>query len=365
MSSTDDRDLHALREFRSALDNPPEGVLVRGRYRLASSEYRPPSRRRQWVLAGAGAAAALAVVVGVAVAVNGSGPAKDGGQAPAERPSAAQSAGGVKAQDLPVTPGTRAPLDAQVSSDGGATHAKAVAAMDRLAAAGAGAQPMQVGAGQVLYVKTYNLTGGAEKYIHEVWMDPQTIVALRIRRTDTQSMDTTSTQQDIDAAVAEPASLYRPTSQYLASLPTDPDQLIAALRQWSQARYPDRPADGMIWKDAFELLNYSEPFWTPQQRTAIYRALAKMPDLKGTTAKIDNRPYDLLCLDRDAAAGSLDCLLFDSATGRYAGSAWPAKNLVLTTVNVNLVDYGTQPRPAPDTRPSSPVLKDGSPKAQK
>jgi hypothetical protein len=108
----------------------------------------------------------------------------------------------------------------------------------------------------------------------------------------------------------------------------------------------------MIWKDTFELLNYSEPFWTPQQRAAIYKALAKMPDLKATTAKIDNKPYDLLCLNRSVQGGTVDCLLFDSTTGRYAGNAAPGTDLALNPGNVYLVDYGTQPRPAPDTRPA-------------
>ncbi|MFI5914592.1 hypothetical protein [Dactylosporangium sp. NPDC051541] len=365
MTNTDDRDLHALREFRSALDDPPEGVLVRGRYRLASNEYRPPNRRRQWLLSAAGAAAALAVVVGVAVSVGGKGPATESGQAPAQRPSTGAPANSAAA-DLPVTPGTKAPLNAQVSSDGGATHAKAVAAMDRLAAAAAGTQPMPVGAGQVLYVKTYNLRDGSERYLHEIWLDPQTMVALRVRRTDDAQLDSVSTQQEIDAAAAVPAGLYRPTAQFLASLPTDPDQLLAQLRSWSQTAYPNRPADGMIWKDSFELLNYSEPFWTAQQRTTIYKTLAKMPDVKATTAKIDNKPYDLVCMDRDSGgAGTVDCLLFDSATGRFAGSAWPQKNLSLDPANVGLVDYGTQPRPAPDTRPSSPVVKDGSARPSK
>nr|BFE65229.1 hypothetical protein GCM10020063_097550 [Dactylosporangium thailandense] len=361
--STDDKDLLALREFRTALDAPPEGVLVKGRYRLAGSEYRPPARRRQWLLATAGAAAALAVVVGAAVAVrHAGGPAGDGGQAPAGRPATSGAPTNGKPADIPVAIGTRAPLNAKVSGDGGATHAKAVAAMDRLADAGASARPMPVPAGQVLYVKTYNLTAGEQTYVHELWMDPVTMVTLRVRRTDgTQTMDAPSTQEEIDQAAATPAGLYRPTAQFLAGLPTDPGQLLTSWRQWAQTEYPGRPADAMIWKDAFELIDYSEPFWTPQQRAVIYKALAQMPDVKATAAKIDNRPYDLVCMDREPnGSGTVDCWLFDSATGRHAGSAWPSKNLALNPGNVGLIDYGTQPRPAPAVRPSSPPKPSGS-----
>ncbi|WP_433610662.1 hypothetical protein ACQP2P_41920 [Dactylosporangium sp. CA-139114] len=366
--STDDKDLLALREFRSALDAPPEGVLVKGRYRLAASEYRPPARRRQWLLVTAGAAAALAVVVGAGVAVRqAGGPVGDGGgQAPAERPAATGSPTDGGPADIPVAIGTRAPLDAKVIGDGGATHAKAVAAMDRLADAGASAQPMPVPAGQVLYVKTYNLSAGEQTYIHEVWLDPVAMVTLRVRRTDgTHTMDTPSTEEEIDQAAALPAGMYRPTAQFVAGLPTDPGQLLTYWRQWAQTEYPGRPADAMIWKDAFELIDYSEPFWTPQQRAVIYRALAKMPDVKATTAKIDNKPYDLVCMDRELnGSGSVDCWLFDSATGRHAGSAWPSKNLALNAGNVGLIDYGTQPRPAPGVLLSNPPKPSGSPKTK-
>ncbi|MEU7869649.1 hypothetical protein [Dactylosporangium sp. NPDC049140] len=363
--STDDKDLMALRGFRRDLDDPPEGVLVRGRYRLAGSEHRPPTRRRQWLLASAGAAAALTVVVGAAAAVNSAGNRTDGGgQAPAQGPATAAGRPSTGATaDLPVTIGTRAPLDAKVTSDGGATHAKAVAAMDRLANAAAGGQPLAVPAGQALYVKTYNLVPGAEKYIHEIWMDPSTLAPLRIRRTDgDQTTDMPSTQDEIDQATAQAPGLYRPTADYLASLPADPAQLISRWRQWAQTTYPDRPADGMIWKDVFELVNYSEPFWTPQQRATIYKAFALMPDLKATTAKIDNRPYDLVCIDREPnGGGTIDCDLFDSATGRYAGTAWPEKNLALKPGSIGLVDYGTQPRPAVGVRASTPPKTTGSP----
>jgi hypothetical protein len=72
--------------------------------------------------------------------------------------------------------------------------------------------------------------------------------------------------------------------------------------------------------------------------------------------KIDGKQYDLVCLFRADAGpgGTYDCLLFDSASGRFAGSSAPGQNLVLTDENVLLVDFGTQPRPVPAVRPSMP-----------
>src|SRR5205809_384421 len=70
---SDDNDLRALREFRVELDEPRDGGLARGRYRLAREDARPPARRRQWLLASAGAAAAVAVVVAAASLLGGPG----------------------------------------------------------------------------------------------------------------------------------------------------------------------------------------------------------------------------------------------------------------------------------------------------
>jgi hypothetical protein len=191
-------------------------------------------------------------------------------------------------------------------------------------------------------------------------MDPNAMVPLRIRSTDggATTTDVVSAQKEIDAAAAQPANMHRPTTQYVASLPADPAQLLEAWRQWAQAVYPGRGADGMIWKDAYELLHYSEPFWTPAQRAAIYKALAQMPDVKSAGMRIDGKAYDLVCMLREDAgpSGNADCVLFDSATGRFAGNVAVGKDLA-PGENVTLVDYGTQPRPIPGVEPSGAPSK--------
>src|SRR5258705_7008871 len=169
---TEDNDLEALREFRSVLDEPRDGGLARGRYQLARTDSPAPRRRLQWVLASVGAAAAVAVVVGGATFVNtASPPSSDqvGGKGSAS-PASSDKAD----KDLPVAQGTRAPVNPAVTGNGGATHAKAVAALDRLATAAAATQPVEIGGGKVLYVKTYNLQDGDGRYIHEIWQDVAT-----------------------------------------------------------------------------------------------------------------------------------------------------------------------------------------------
>src|SRR5688500_17431834 len=124
MTDDNDYDLRALREFRGALDEPPDGMLARGRYRLADREHRPPRRRRQWVLASAGAAAAVVAVVGASALAGGGLGSGSGGQVGATKPAVALSAPG-KPGDLPVTPGTRAPIGAPIAGGGNATHDRA------------------------------------------------------------------------------------------------------------------------------------------------------------------------------------------------------------------------------------------------
>ncbi|UWP81858.1 hypothetical protein [Dactylosporangium fulvum] len=141
---------------------------------------------------------------------------------------------------MPVAHGTRAPVNPAVSGDGGATHANAVAALDRLAAAAADAQPLPVPMpeNKALYVKTYNLQDGAGRYVHEVWLDPSIATPLRIRRTDgaTTDIDDTSSQAEIDQGAGEPPSIWHPVPAYYNSLPADPAALLDAWYWTSSGR---------------------------------------------------------------------------------------------------------------------------------
>ncbi|MET7393608.1 hypothetical protein ABZS66_08955, partial [Dactylosporangium sp. NPDC005572] len=261
-------------------------------------------------------------------------------------PASTAPAAGASEKPLPVTQGTKAPVDPAVSGAGDATHAKAVAALDRLAAAAADAQPWPrpLGDGKVLYVKTYNLQEDGDRYIHEAWIDPQTIAPLRIRRTDgaATNIDDALSQAEIDQVAAEPGDLVHPTPQYLAGLPADPEVLYAVWKAWYEVNYPNR-ADQVLWKDLYELYHYAEPFWTPQQRATIYGATGRIGGVVGTTATIAGHGYDVICR-------GTECLLFDSADGRYAGSATTGADHVVRADAFEFVDFGVQPRPQPGER---------------
>jgi hypothetical protein len=143
------------------------------------------------------------------------------------------------------------------------------------------------------------------------------------------------------------------TADYVAAFPAGAGkahELSASWRDWSREAYPGRETDGMIWKQLHEVLHYVEPLLSAPQRAALYLAMADLPAVKGTTASIAGKQYDVLCMSR--AARTTDCYLFDPATGRYAGGADTGSDLVVKADNFNFVDAGVQPRPAPGTQPA-------------
>ncbi|MDG6105507.1 hypothetical protein Daura_47020 [Dactylosporangium aurantiacum] len=351
-----DDDLTAVREFRAALDEPRDGALAGGRWRLARTEApHRPRPRRTWLLAGAGAALSVAVVIAGAAAVHPTAaPKRPDAMVPGQSaaPASTPAAG-----DLPVTHGTKAPMHPQVTGQAGGTHAAAVEALTRLAALQTGG-PAQVGAGEALYVKTYNLRDGDDGSVHEVWLDPQTGVALRIRRSDgtLRTVDHSLTAQEVAEETARaagtPPGLDNMNGAYVAAFPAGAGrahELSASWREWSRQAYPGRDTEGMVWKQLHEVLHYVEPRLDARQRAALLLAMADLPAVTATTASIAGRQYDVVCLARTGQ--STDCSLFDPATGRFVGDAYPAADMVVKADTFSFVDTGVQPRPAPGTEP--------------
>jgi hypothetical protein len=349
-------DLAAVRDFRAGLDEPREGALTRGRWQLARPE--PPRRRRSWVLATAGAALAVAVVVGGAATVS----QRDQSSAQPEQQTT-PSATNVPDEDLPVTHGTKAPMNPSVTGKAGGTHAQAVEALTRLAATQTDG-PLVIGPDQVLYVKSYSLTDGDTRYIHEAWFDVRRGVALRIRRNDSspRAFDHRSSQQEIDElagfAKSEPPSLTNPNAAYVAAFPTDAGQahaIAASWLDWSLRLYPGRDAGAMIFEQLHEVLHFVDPLLTAAQRGTLYRAIGELPSVQATTATIAGKQYDVICAPSQKQGTR--CALFDPATGRYAGDSYALLDLVVKLGKFNFVDIGVQPRPAVGPAQATPAPK--------
>ncbi|WP_327008327.1 hypothetical protein OHA72_14355 [Dactylosporangium sp. NBC_01737] len=350
-------DLAAVREFRAGLDEPREGALVRGRWELAGAAAPERARpRRIWMLATAGAAVAVAVVVGAAAAV------QTPQQPPEQVTVSAGSTPTPSVVDLPVTHGTKAPMNPAVMGRPGGDHAQAVEALTRIAAKQTGG-PLAIGSDQVLYVKSYSLTDGEGRYIHELWMDVQTGTALRIRRNDDgpRVFDRTMSQAEIDEDEARsagtPPGLHNINGAYVAAFPSaQPEALAASWKTWAQQDYPGRAADPLIFKQLHEVFHYADPLLTAAQRSTFYLALTYLPSVKATTATIAGTQYDVVCVSGQAQG--TQCALFDSATGRYAGDAGTGTDMVVKLGHFTFVDFAAQPRPVPGA-PVVPQEKKG------
>ncbi|MEV4509471.1 hypothetical protein AB0K00_10990 [Dactylosporangium sp. NPDC049525] len=358
-------DLAAVREFRAALDEPRDGALAKRRWQVARAESPERPRRRPWVLATAGAAVAVAVVVGGgAAAVHTATPRHENAVVPGQSVAGSPSPSGA---DLPVTRGTKAPMNPAVTGKAGASHPQAVEALTRLAAKQTGG-PLAIGADQTLYVKTYSLADGEGRYIHEAWTDVTTGVALRIRRTDEspRGIDRSLSQKEIDEATAlsrdTPPGLHNFNGAYVAAFPAGADQahqLAATWKDWAQKEYPGRGADGLIFTQVREIFHYVDPLLTAAQRGALYLAIIDLPSVKATTATIDGRQYDAICVS--GQADGPQCLLFDQATGRYAGEARTGTDMVVQAGRFTFVDVGVQPRPAVGPDRTIPGKKGSAP----
>ncbi|GAA3202207.1 hypothetical protein GCM10010532_022630 [Dactylosporangium siamense] len=348
-----------MREFRAELDEPRDGALVKGRWNLAGAPERP-RRKRSWMLATAGAAVAVAVVVGGAATLQRSGPQQ---KAPIANPPAAPQ---TSPADLPVTRGTKAPVNPAVTGTAGASHAQAVQTLTRLAAKQADG-PLTIGADQVLYVKTYTLDDGESRYIHEAWVDVTTGVALRIRRNDAgpRRIDDSLSQAEIDQATAtsasNPSDLHNLNAAFVAAFPTDPARAGALAESWLAATrrdYPGRNADALVFRDLHEVFHYVDPLLTAAQRRVLYLAIAELPSVKATTATIAGKKYDLVCASNQAQG--TNCAVFDPENGRYVGDVGTESDMVLRPGGAVFVDLGVQPRPAPGPG-RAPAVKEKHP----
>jgi hypothetical protein len=248
-----DIDLGAVRALRADLSEPDDLVVARNRYRLVRAVETPQPRRRGWLVAavaGGGSAALALSVAAVAVLAAGTSHGGDGqraaaGGAPA---SAAASASPAATSAAPAAP----PVDLSVT-------------------------PLRLGPGQLLYVH-----GHSEGYSHEMWLDVNGAIALAIRRTDNGGVSIDSSEQDLAkdiadaraALAAKGPSLDRPTPEFLAGLPSDPQAVLNLLSHMSDN---GSGSDRLTVKDATEVLYLIEPLLSPAQRGQFLAALELIP----------------------------------------------------------------------------------------
>jgi len=114
---------------------------------------------------------------------------------------------------------------------------------------------------------------------------------------------------------------YNPTPAYLASLPTDPDQLLDALRDPPHPEKPDpggQQAAQKIFDRVAYLVQRADAILTPQLRTALYQALATLPGVKRIPGRTDleGRSGVAIGLTDDCSETQL---ILDPTTSRVLG----------------------------------------------
>jgi hypothetical protein len=239
--------------------------------------------------------------------------------------------------DTPVAslPSAGTPIDAR-------------AALDALTTAGRTAAAAPVAAGQLIYVHTegvtasYNAgsggsleTGTIGREDHEMWLDPQGMIPLKITRDGVDLMtgpkeqvarETDPQKKKLGAGPEEEIarqrqeladngpSAFRPTPAWLADLPADPAALRALLldevgvNKWS--------GDHRLFTALSDLLINAEPILEPATRTALYGALGTIGRLTALDTTAEGlRVYAI----RHTENGSIDEILFDPTTGRFLG----------------------------------------------
>jgi len=318
----DSPDLAAVRETLAGRTPPDDGALPRvwSRIgaRLAADDRTVTRRPVRWLVPVGAATAVVGLALGAAVLVDPGG-AGDGSVVPAAPPTGQ----GTAPLPLPAFPPPDdyefdpaedfLPWDTTISEgllvEGDPVDLTAAVA-ELVAAAGNAPPPATVHPGQLVYVRS-----GTE--LREDWFDPDgmRLLVVRYRGVWFDGSD------PADGAAAP--GLHHPTPQWLADLPTDPEALLALLRD--EASTAGSGPDTYLFKEVSGLLQAADLLLSPQVRAALYQALS-IPD--GVSAvELDADGTRLLALrhteeyaDGPGPVAAATELLVDPATGRVVGT---------------------------------------------
>jgi hypothetical protein len=288
------------------------------------------ARRRRhagFAVVGAGLAVVAVTLAAAAVPLVGPGTAPQGdfGAAPSTAAPAEPSPGGAAQSGRPPTPSSR-DLGREVRP------VEVSHVVTEMAARATQVQPLTIPDGQFLYVRTDGrqpspargpgTTGPQAGRVHEMWLDPQGMVALRIDidGEDTSGAPKSNVEAEIAAARQEfaqnGASLRQPTPQFLATLPADPGALLRLVDGLN--------AGAKLGGKHYEFKEIGELFWqcgalfTPQVRAAFYRALGRIAGVSATELRVDGRRLYAV-REPGTGRGFAEELLLDPSTGQAVG----------------------------------------------
>ncbi|MFI0510414.1 CU044_5270 family protein [Streptomyces sp. WSLK1-5] len=225
-----------------------------------------------------------------------------------------------------LTPGGQPPR-AQISGTSAASAASGT--LGRIATAAMASDAVPVRAGQFVYVRTLDRSNtgtfsgpvrlGA-LHTEERWtaQDPGPLRITGWLRASGKDAVMPGQLIPVDAGEPVPEGVGHPTYRWLASLPTDPDALLARLRKEA------RPAEDETTDQAvFSLIGslISGTVMPPANAAAFYRAAAKLPGVREIPDAVDaaGRHGIAITLD-DTGFATRDEWIFDRRTLALLGS---------------------------------------------
>lgn len=272
---------------------------------------RRAERRHRAGFAAVAAAAAVVAVIATATAV------------PLSRTSSGTAPSGGFGAASPAPPPSPTASPSPIGRDLGKVvrPAQVKAVVNEMAAAAAGAQPLTVPAGKLLYLRTSNREAPSGR-LHEMWLDPQGMIPLRIDLdgVDTSTGPKSDRESEVDQArqqfATDGPSLRMPTPQWLATLPTNPNRLLQLINQLNAGT--KNGGAYYAFKEIGELFFACGAVLTPQVRAGFYHALGKISGVTATELRVDGRKLYAL-REPDRGRGFTEELLLDPATGQVAG----------------------------------------------
>ncbi|MFJ8002075.1 CU044_5270 family protein [Streptomyces sp. NPDC096310] len=252
-------------------------------------------------------------------------------------PAAGLALGAVLLTTLAATGQDSAPAPSVAGQDSRSTAPRRAAVLlDRIASAAAKKGEEKVADDQFVYVKTLQTGnegefGGPVKMTaareREVWMSQKTgpVIDMGLIHQDGSYYPIEVGVPDGEPAVGYPAGLNRPTYQWLASLPTDPDALLRRLTteitRDQDAR--DTPAeDRDRAQDTFDAIGglLGETVMPPRTAAALYKAAAKIPGVTVDSDAVDAAGRHGIGVARDDTRdGDRTTWIFNSTTLQYLG----------------------------------------------
>ncbi|MGW7156154.1 CU044_5270 family protein [Streptomyces sp. NPDC054887] len=224
--------------------------------------------------------------------------------------------------------GTEVAAGPALTADVGAgTSAGVPQLLEQVSVASAKNPQVKVRAGQYVYIEskvgsTYEKTVGdkttlASEGIHrrQVWNSTDGtegwLIDPAVSPPGGEKLDRTN-----EKGTSEPAKLNAPTYEYLATLPTDPDTLLAKI--YKETKGMGNSPDQQAFTTIGDLLHESLP--PAELNTALYEAAAKIPGVVQVKDAVDAIGRHGIAVARlDATSGARTEWIFDAKNYTYLG----------------------------------------------